>query len=70
MAGCLVYRGYAGHADRMGVGRGGNSAFLVGISYAVDYHQQYLAKNPDGYCGLKGTGVSCPIGGNVQVPAH
>ncbi|MGH7071415.1 MAG: peptide-methionine (S)-S-oxide reductase MsrA, partial [Acetobacteraceae bacterium] len=38
--------------------------------YAEDYHQQYLAKNPDGYCGLKGTGVSCPIGGNVQVPAH
>ena len=27
--------------------------------YAEDYHQQYLAKNPDGYCGLKGTGVSC-----------
>jgi len=38
--------------------------------YAEDYHQQYLAKNPDGYCGLKGTGVSCPIGGGVQVPAH
>jgi len=30
--------------------------------YAEDYHQQYLAKNPDGYCGLGGTGVSCPIG--------
>jgi peptide-methionine (S)-S-oxide reductase len=29
--------------------------------YAEDYHQQYLAKNPNGYCGLKGTGVSCPI---------
>ncbi len=29
--------------------------------YAEDYHQQYLAKNPDGYCGLRGTGVSCPI---------
>ncbi len=28
--------------------------------YAEDYHQQYLAKNPDGYCGLGGTGVSCP----------
>ncbi|MEZ5500152.1 MAG: peptide-methionine (S)-S-oxide reductase MsrA [Steroidobacteraceae bacterium] len=28
--------------------------------YAEDYHQQYLAKNPDGYCGLAGTGVSCP----------
>ncbi len=30
--------------------------------YAEDYHQQYLAKNPDGYCGLRGTGVSCPGG--------
>jgi peptide-methionine (S)-S-oxide reductase len=30
--------------------------------YAEDYHQQYLAKNPAGYCGLDGTGVSCPIG--------
>ena len=30
--------------------------------YAEDYHQQYLAKNPIGYCGLGGTGVSCPIG--------
>src|SRR5579875_390623 len=30
--------------------------------YAEGYHQQYLAKNPDGYCGLGGTGVSCPVG--------
>ena len=30
--------------------------------YAEDYHQQYLAKNPTGYCGIGGTGVSCPIG--------
>jgi len=30
--------------------------------FAEDYHQQYLAKNPNGYCGLGGTGVSCPIG--------
>jgi peptide-methionine (S)-S-oxide reductase len=30
--------------------------------YAEDYHQQYLAKNPGGYCGLGGTGVSCPMG--------
>jgi peptide-methionine (S)-S-oxide reductase len=30
--------------------------------YAEDYHQQYLAKNPNGYCGLGGTGISCPIG--------
>jgi peptide-methionine (S)-S-oxide reductase len=30
--------------------------------YAEDYHQQYLGKNPNGYCGMGGTGVSCPIG--------
>jgi peptide-methionine (S)-S-oxide reductase len=30
--------------------------------YAEDYHQQYLEKNPDGYCGLGGTGVACPVG--------
>ncbi len=34
--------------------------------YAEDYHQQYLHKNPDGYCGLGGTGVSCPIGVGLQ----
>jgi peptide-methionine (S)-S-oxide reductase len=34
--------------------------------YAEDYHQQYLAKNPGGYCGLGGTGVSCPIGTGVS----
>ncbi|HEY5810513.1 MAG TPA: peptide-methionine (S)-S-oxide reductase, partial [Povalibacter sp.] len=33
--------------------------------YAEEYHQQYLAKNPRGYCGLGGTGVSCPIGLSV-----
>ena len=33
--------------------------------YAEDYHQQYLEKNPDGYCGIGGTGVSCPIGVNA-----
>jgi len=33
--------------------------------YAEDYHQQYLAKNPGGYCGLGGTGVACPTGLNV-----
>jgi peptide-methionine (S)-S-oxide reductase len=33
--------------------------------YAEDYHQQYLAKNPGGYCGIGGTGVSCPIGTGV-----
>ena len=34
--------------------------------FAEDYHQQYLAKNPHGYCGLGGTGVSCPIGTGVE----
>jgi peptide-methionine (S)-S-oxide reductase len=33
-----------------------------GFFYAEPYHQQYLAKNPNGYCGVGGTGVSCPIG--------
>jgi peptide-methionine (S)-S-oxide reductase len=33
--------------------------------FAEDYHQQYLAKNPGGYCGIGGTGVSCPIGLDV-----
>jgi peptide-methionine (S)-S-oxide reductase len=33
--------------------------------FAEDYHQQYLAKNPMGYCGLGGTGVSCPVGAGV-----
>lgn len=32
-----------------------------GFHFAEDYHQQYLAKNPDGYCGIGGTGVSCPV---------
>ncbi len=35
--------------------------------YAEDYHQQYLDKNPGGYCGLGGTGVACPIGTGVRV---
>jgi peptide-methionine (S)-S-oxide reductase len=33
--------------------------------YAEDYHQQYLAKNPGGYCGIGGTGVACPVGASV-----
>ena len=37
--------------------------------YAEDYHQQYLAKNPWGYCGLGGTGVSCPVGVGVGTQA-
>jgi peptide-methionine (S)-S-oxide reductase len=35
--------------------------------FAEDYHQQYLAKNPFGYCGLGGTGVSCPIGSGAKL---
>jgi peptide-methionine (S)-S-oxide reductase len=38
--------------------------------FAEDYHQQYLAKNPMGYCGLGGTGVSCPIGVAAGAAAH
>ena len=34
----------------------------VDFYYAEEYHQQYLAKNPNGYCGIGGTGVSCPVG--------
>jgi peptide-methionine (S)-S-oxide reductase len=46
-------------------GHGGITTEIVDAPefyYAEDYHQQYLAKNPDGYCGLGGTGVSCPVG--------
>jgi peptide-methionine (S)-S-oxide reductase len=46
-------------------GYGGITTEIVDATaffYAEDYHQQYLAKNPDGYCGLGGTGVSCPAG--------
>ena len=39
---------------------------LDSFYYAEDYHQQYLAKNPGGYCGLGGTGVSCPIGIDLE----
>ncbi len=38
--------------------------------FAEDYHQQYLAKNPRGYCGLGGTGVSCPVGVGAPVAAE
>lgn len=34
--------------------------------YAEEYHQQYLAKNPGGYCGIGGTGVSCPVGSSAK----
>jgi peptide-methionine (S)-S-oxide reductase len=48
----------------LGKGRGAITTEIVDAPefyFAEDYHQQYLAKNPSGYCGLGGTGVSCPI---------
>jgi peptide-methionine (S)-S-oxide reductase len=57
-------------AERLGAAGYGDItteiAPLGDFYYAEDYHQQYLAKNPNGYCGLGGTGVSCPIGLGVQ----
>ena len=37
--------------------------------FAEEYHQQYLAKNPDGYCGAGGTGVACPVGASAAAPS-
>ena len=52
--------------DARGLGRISTEILRVPTFYfAEDYHQQYLAKNPDGYCGLAGTGVTCPIGTGV-----
>jgi peptide-methionine (S)-S-oxide reductase len=57
-------------AERLGsAGYGEITTEIAPLSdfyYAEGYHQQYLAKNPNGYCGLGGTGVSCPIGLGVQ----
>lgn len=54
-------REYQGALDKVGAGRITTEIDSAGpFYYAEDYHQQYLAKNPDGYCGLRGTGVSCP----------
>jgi peptide-methionine (S)-S-oxide reductase len=54
------------YAERLGAaGYGEITTEIVDapeLYYAEDYHQQYLAKNPGGYCGLGGTGVSCPVG--------
>ncbi|MBK5566553.1 peptide-methionine (S)-S-oxide reductase MsrA [Ensifer sp. SSB1] len=49
---------YANHGGKITTEIGKAGPFY----FAEDYHQQYLAKNPSGYCGLRGTGVSCPIG--------
>jgi len=49
--------------DAAGHGKPTTEIMVAGpFYYAEDYHQQYLAKNPGGYCGLGGTGVTCPVG--------
>lgn len=54
---------YQDELDRAGYGRITTEvAPLATFYYAEDYHQQYLARNPGGYCGIGGTGVSCPTG--------
>ncbi|MFG6177298.1 peptide-methionine (S)-S-oxide reductase MsrA [Halomonas sp. THAF12] len=62
----LAERSRAAYGEALArVGRGPITTEIVPLEtfyYAEDYHQQYLDKNPGGYCGLKGTGVSCPIG--------
>ena len=58
---------YAGVLAAAGYGPITTEIVAAGPFYfAEDYHQQYLAKNPAGYCGLGGTGVSCPIGAGVS----
>ena len=58
---CL--RGFQKGLDAAGYGAITTEVIDAGpFYYAEDMHQQYLAKNPAGYCGLGGTGVSCPIG--------
>jgi peptide-methionine (S)-S-oxide reductase len=54
---------YQGELARAGYGEITTEIAAAGpFYYAEDYHQQYLAKNPNGYCGLGGTGVACPVG--------
>ncbi len=56
-------RAYAEQLGRAGFGEITTEIAAAGpFYYAEDYHQQYLDKNPGGYCGLGGTGVSCPVG--------
>ncbi|MFD2648320.1 peptide-methionine (S)-S-oxide reductase MsrA [Devosia albogilva] len=62
---------YQAALDRAGRGRITTEIAEAGpFYYAETYHQQYLAKNPNGYCGLAGTGVSCPIGLGVTAAAE
>jgi len=61
---------YAAALARAGRGRITTELAPAGaFYYAEDYHQQYLAANPNGYCGLAGTGVACPIGSGVELSA-
>jgi peptide-methionine (S)-S-oxide reductase len=61
---------YQAALDAAGLGRITTEIAPAGEFYwAEDYHQQYLAKNPGGYCGLGGTGVSCPVGLSAPDPA-
>jgi peptide-methionine (S)-S-oxide reductase len=54
---------YQAQLERVGYGRITTELAPLGaFYYAEPYHQQYLAKNPNGYCGIGGTGVSCPVG--------
>jgi peptide-methionine (S)-S-oxide reductase len=59
-------RSLASYQDRLSQAGFGAITTEIGEAgpfyYAEDYHQQYLGKNPNGYCGLGGTGVSCPVG--------
>ena len=65
-AGAAVEASKAAFGERLGeAGYGEITTEIAPLGefyYAEDYHQQYLAKVPNGYCGLGGTGVSCPIG--------
>lgn len=57
---------YQAALTKAGVGKITTELGAAGPFYFAEaYHQQYLAKNPSGYCGLGGTGVSCPIGVGV-----
>ena len=59
-------RPMAGRSLRAAAGRSRRRSAMPGpFYYAEDYHQQYLAKNPNGYCGIGGTGVACQIGTGV-----
>jgi peptide-methionine (S)-S-oxide reductase len=59
-------RAYAGQLNASGFGAVTTEIWdAPAFYYAEDYHQQYLAKNPGGYCGLGGTGVSCQIEGTL-----